>query len=276
MSIPDLMDAQRDEALAALLVEQVSSAGFEEKHLKTCVESVGELHVHGRSTCVLGNLLDGLSPMEYSIAAANAVEVLTIKKLAVRAAGNLTKRLAEALYDVTIATEICGVDIPSDLAGCALLPTRHCCARCYGLNPATGETAEVGTAIGLLAAQSVGERGTQLALKAIHAGTQQVNLKSVEKALNYGGPGALDVLIAAYPTVAEVHLRLAVAVLALGSREGSLIDQAIATQPPFARSLERGRVDFITDAIASATDHTLTVSFVHPKERLAAGIGGIS
>jgi DNA-directed RNA polymerase subunit beta' len=44
------------------------------------------------------------------------------------------------------------------------------CAHCYGLNLATGELAKIGDTVGIMAAQSIGERGTQLTLKNFHSG----------------------------------------------------------------------------------------------------------
>ncbi|MDR1087229.1 MAG: DNA-directed RNA polymerase subunit beta' [Endomicrobium sp.] len=47
---------------------------------------------------------------------------------------------------------------------------RGVCAKCYGINPATGRQVEVGEAVGILAAQSIGEPGTQLTLRTFHIG----------------------------------------------------------------------------------------------------------
>jgi DNA-directed RNA polymerase subunit beta' len=44
------------------------------------------------------------------------------------------------------------------------------CAKCYGVNPATGKQVEVGEAVGIIAAQSIGEPGTQLTLRTFHIG----------------------------------------------------------------------------------------------------------
>jgi DNA-directed RNA polymerase subunit beta' len=44
------------------------------------------------------------------------------------------------------------------------------CAQCYGLNLATGRMVEVGEAVGIIAAQSIGEPGTQLTLRTFHIG----------------------------------------------------------------------------------------------------------
>ena len=44
------------------------------------------------------------------------------------------------------------------------------CKKCYGRNLATGEDVEVGEAVGIIAAQSIGEPGTQLTMRTFHTG----------------------------------------------------------------------------------------------------------
>ncbi|ADU73405.1 DNA-directed RNA polymerase subunit beta' [Acetivibrio thermocellus AD2] len=44
------------------------------------------------------------------------------------------------------------------------------CAKCYGANLATGEECNVGEAVGIIAAQSIGEPGTQLTMRTFHTG----------------------------------------------------------------------------------------------------------
>jgi DNA-directed RNA polymerase subunit beta' len=44
------------------------------------------------------------------------------------------------------------------------------CAKCYGSNMATGEAVQVGEAVGIIAAQSIGEPGTQLTMRTFHTG----------------------------------------------------------------------------------------------------------
>ena len=44
------------------------------------------------------------------------------------------------------------------------------CAKCYGSNMATGQAVQVGEAIGIIAAQSIGEPGTQLTMRTFHTG----------------------------------------------------------------------------------------------------------
>ncbi len=52
------------------------------------------------------------------------------------------------------------------------------CAKCYGKNLATGRLAELGDSVGIIAAQSIGEPGTQLTLRTFHVG----GIASVSKA----------------------------------------------------------------------------------------------
>ncbi|HSB70436.1 MAG TPA: DNA-directed RNA polymerase subunit beta' [Candidatus Methylomirabilis sp.] len=61
---------------------------------------------------------------------------------------------------------------------------RGCCMKCYGRNLATGRLVELGEAVGVLAAQSIGEPGTQLTMRTFHIGgtatrgTEQTQLES--------------------------------------------------------------------------------------------------
>ena len=43
-------------------------------------------------------------------------------------------------------------------------------SKCYGRNLATGNLVEIGEAIGIMAAQSIGEPGTQLTMRTFHTG----------------------------------------------------------------------------------------------------------
>ncbi len=47
---------------------------------------------------------------------------------------------------------------------------RGCCQKCYGLNLASGKLAKIGEAVGIIAAQSIGEPGTQLTMRTFHVG----------------------------------------------------------------------------------------------------------
>lgn len=69
--------------------------------------------------------------------------------------------------DAIIAAGIEEVEVRSVLT----CETKHgVCVKCYGRNLATGEVVEVGEAVGTIAAQSIGEPGTQLTLRTFHLG----------------------------------------------------------------------------------------------------------
>ncbi|MBI2070904.1 MAG: DNA-directed RNA polymerase subunit beta' [Elusimicrobia bacterium] len=57
------------------------------------------------------------------------------------------------------------------------------CASCFGLSLATGKTAELGEAVGIIAAQSIGEPGTQLTLRTFHIGGTAARVVSKSQAM---------------------------------------------------------------------------------------------
>ena len=65
---------------------------------------------------------------------------------------------------------------------------RGVCAKCYGRDLATGRIVEIGTAVGIIAAQSIGEPGTQLTMRTFHIGgtASRVVEQSYFKARNNG------------------------------------------------------------------------------------------
>ncbi len=75
--------------------------------------------------------------------------------------------ITELLADEVIAAGITEVKIRTAL-GCK---TRHgVCGTCYGRNLATGKDVNIGEAVGIIAAQSIGEPGTQLTMRTFHTG----------------------------------------------------------------------------------------------------------
>jgi DNA-directed RNA polymerase subunit beta' len=64
---------------------------------------------------------------------------------------------------------------------------RGVCVRCYGRNLATGRVVEMGEAVGVIAAQSIGEPGTQLTMRTFHiGGTARITEESTLEAKNNG------------------------------------------------------------------------------------------
>ncbi len=72
--------------------------------------------------------------------------------------------------DIARAIEDAGIS-ELDIRSVLTCETRRgICARCYGRNMATGRVVEMGEAVGVIAAQSIGEPGTQLTLRTFHIG----------------------------------------------------------------------------------------------------------
>src|ERR1700733_14807090 len=65
---------------------------------------------------------------------------------------------------------------------------RGVCAKCYGRDLATGKMVELGQAVGVIAAQSIGEPGTQLTMRTFHIGgtASRVSQQSTLEARNVG------------------------------------------------------------------------------------------
>ncbi len=92
----------------------------------------------------------------------NIVDVIT-DEVIVRAGEEITEEKARKIREAGIET----VRIRSVLT-CE--SQRGVCAKCYGRNLATGKLVEVGEAVGIVAAQSIGEPGTQLTMRTFHIG----------------------------------------------------------------------------------------------------------
>ncbi|MBD0332523.1 MAG: DNA-directed RNA polymerase subunit beta', partial [Chitinophagaceae bacterium] len=84
-------------------------------------------------------------------------------ELLVSAGEEITTDLARRIEDAGVET----IEIRSVLA-CE--SKRGVCVKCYGKNLATGSLAQKGDAVGIIAAQSIGEPGTQLTLRTFHVG----------------------------------------------------------------------------------------------------------
>jgi len=114
-------------------------------------------------------LMDGtteVAPLKERIVGRYAVDDITVPgrdEPIVRASEEIDEIKAEAVAAVGLP----GIRIRSVLTCEA---KRGVCAKCYGRNLATGELVELGEAVGIIAAQSIGEPGTQLTMRTFHIG----------------------------------------------------------------------------------------------------------
>ena len=107
-------------------------------------------------------------------------------ELIVEAGQELTEELAKKIEDSPIEQ----VEIRSVLT-CE--SKKGVCAKCYGRNLATGHMVEKGEAVGVIAAQSIGEPGTQLTLRTFHVGGTASNITTESR------------LVARYSGIAEIE-----------------------------------------------------------------------
>ncbi|MEI5984509.1 UNVERIFIED_CONTAM: rpoC [Trichonephila clavipes] len=91
------------------------------------------------------------------------------EEVIVAANEDITEEIAEAIENAGIE----GVEIRSVLT-CE--SKRGVCACCYGRNLASGKRVQLGEAVGVIAAQSIGEPGTQLTLRTFHVGGTASNI----------------------------------------------------------------------------------------------------
>jgi DNA-directed RNA polymerase subunit beta' len=97
--------------------------------------------------------------------------------------------ITENKADKIVKDEIEEVEIRSVLT-CEM--RRGVCAKCYGRNLATNLAAQIGDTVGVVAAQSIGEPGTQLTLRTFHVGGTASNIAD-ENAIKAKYEGTLDI-----------------------------------------------------------------------------------
>jgi DNA-directed RNA polymerase subunit beta' len=95
--------------------------------------------------------------------------------------------------DVALYIEKVGIESVTIRSVLTCETKRGCCAKCYGRNLATGRVAEMGDAVGIIAAQSIGEPGTQLTLRTFHVGgTANVSRQENELVARFAGKIEFD------------------------------------------------------------------------------------
>ncbi len=95
-------------------------------------------------------------------------------EILVRTGGEITEKVAAAIEESPVEM----VEVRSPLT-CE--SKRGICAKCYGRNLATARMVQMGEAVGVIAAQSIGEPGTQLTLRTFHVGGTAGNVAEESK-----------------------------------------------------------------------------------------------
>jgi DNA-directed RNA polymerase subunit beta' len=97
----------------------------------------------------------------------------------------------EIMIDVARAIEDAGIETVDIRSVLTCESKRGVCVSCYGRNLATGYVTQKGDAVGIIAAQSIGEPGTQLTLRTFHVGGV-AGSSSVESSLNAKFDGTIQ------------------------------------------------------------------------------------
>ena len=122
--------------------------------------------LRGLEVAALKENEDVIEPLYDRILGRSAVDDIThpeTGEVMIAASEMITEKIGHAIEDSGAET----VEIRSVLTCESKVGV---CARCYGRNLATGRLVEVGEAVGVIAAQSIGEPGTQLTLRTFHVG----------------------------------------------------------------------------------------------------------
>src|SRR5207237_3686308 len=100
------------------------------------------------------------------------------------------------------------------------------CAACYGRSLATGRSIELGEAVGVIAAQSIGEPGTQLTMRTFHTGG------IAGEDITHGLPRVVELFEARTPTLKAVLARTSGAVRVGASDRGERPSTCVGDDGP--------------------------------------------
>ncbi|MEO5823868.1 MAG: DNA-directed RNA polymerase subunit beta', partial [Vicinamibacteraceae bacterium] len=119
--------------------------------------------IEARAIVESGEIIEPLRDRVVGRVTQEALEDPFSRELVLEKNGEISEELASQIQDVGIEK----VKIRSVLT-CA--SRRGVCAKCYGRDLSTGKLVELGLAVGVVAAQSIGEPGTQLTMRTFHIG----------------------------------------------------------------------------------------------------------
>ncbi|KKU10230.1 MAG: DNA-directed RNA polymerase subunit beta' [Parcubacteria group bacterium GW2011_GWA1_45_7] len=151
---------------------------------------------------------EGLNSLEYFTSLHGSRKGLVDTALRTSEAGYLTRRLVDVAQDMVIIEEDCKDAVGRVILSCQ---TRFgICRTCYGYDLGYNNMVRMGTAVGIVAAQSIGEPGTQLTLRTFHGGGAAVSditqgLPRVEEVLELHPPKGKGALARHAGIIAEIE-----------------------------------------------------------------------
>ena len=140
------------------------------------------------------------------------------------------------------------------------------CAKCYGANLANGEPVNVGEAVGIIAAQSIGEPGTQLTMRTFHTG----GIASAED-ITQGLPRVEELFEARKPKHLAIISEIAGVVSQQEDKKGRSVIVTGENNESRSYSIPYGSRIRVTDGQHVAPGDQLTEGSVNPHDILAVG-----
>ena len=140
------------------------------------------------------------------------------------------------------------------------------CAKCYGANLANGEPVNVGEAVGIIAAQSIGEPGTQLTMRTFHTG----GIASAED-ITQGLPRVEELFEARKPKHLAIISEIAGVVSQQEDKKGRTVIVTGENNESRSYSIPYGSRIRVTDGQHVAPGDQLTEGSVNPHDILAVG-----
>lgn len=233
--------------------------------------------------------LKGLTTGEYFYSCYGSIKTHVDKKLSTGHAGELARHLIEAVYDCVIKEEDCktedGIEFTpgvynecitgrylsgksialniKDLEQSGILPVKlrspvtcktknGICQMCYGIDLSTGKLPDIGTTVGIIAAQTIGEKGTQFQMKTVHSGGAKITEKEqdIDEAgrlfyspgKNKSLPSLLSWARNIYPSgyIKDIHFEVIFKSMMSGKVKPAGL-KSLVTSEGFLRSLSFGR-----------------------------------
>ena len=142
------------------------------------------------------------------------------------------------------------------------------CVKCYGSDLSTGEKVERGEVVGIIAAQSIGEPGTQLTMRTFHSGGVAGD------DITQGLPRIQELFEAREPKVKAIVSEISGKVTSIKAEKDNRYEIVIKTDPKSGVDEEKryltdsGRLPFVREGDIIKAGDKLSEGLIHPKELL--------
>ena len=212
-----LVDAMRENPLNPVLLYMDSGARGSPAQMRQIAGMRGLMQRPDGTTMetpILSNFREGLPIADYFLSTHGARKGLADTALRTSVSGYLTRRLVDAAQDCVVSEADCG-STEKTRSPVTCESEYGICVECYGIDLAKNAKVEIGEAVGVVAAQSIGEPGTQLTMRTFHTG----GAKSDSSEDIVGGMPAVEEIFEARPPVVPMVFAEADGVLSVAEEK---------------------------------------------------------